>query len=185
MNTTKREEVKSVVKLFLPWQDEKEETWLEEMASRGWMLESVVPFIYTFRKSTSEKTVYRLDYKNRLDKDYAEYLSIFNEAGWNLKTTLANWHYFSINPKNGVIPEIYNSNRAKSQKYRRFLLGLLPIFLLEISLLPHVFDLSEQSAKSVPDIAIDVSFLSVALLFIYSFLRVWIKLIQLNRNHQE
>lgn len=185
MNTNMIKETKTVLKLFLPWQDEKEEIWLEEMSAKGWQLDSVIPFFYSFRNGPSEQTVIRLDYKNSLNKDYQEYLATFRDAGWNLKTTLGNWHYFSIKPENEVVPEIYNSNRTKAQKYRRVLLGLAPLLLLVAGQLPHALYFDGQTIDSGFDISLRVIYLLTALIFLYSFLRVCIKLILLKTNHQE
>lgn len=172
-------------KVFLPWQDENEEKWLEELAMDGWMLESVVPFAYRFRKSTEKSTVIRLDYKNSWDKDYQVYLATFSDAGWALHTTFGNWHYFSTNPQNEMIPEIYNTNRTKAMKYRRVLIGLAPLMLLMVNPLAHAFDFGSQSEVTGFDIGLRVFFLLAAGLFIYSFLRVCIKLILLKTNNRE
>ncbi|MRS05335.1 DUF2812 domain-containing protein [bacterium] len=176
---------RTAFKVFLPWQDEEEETWLEGMSIKGWTLESVVPFAYHFRKSSGEPVAIRLDYKNAWNKDYQDYLATFRDAGWKLLTTYGNWHYFSFNPQNEIVPEIYNSNRTKALKYRRLLIGLLPVMLLIVNPVAHAFDFGSQSSVSGFDIGIRVFFLLVSLLSIYSFLRVWIKLIQLQTNHQE
>ena len=185
VNTNLYVVTKTVLKIFLPWQDEDEEKWLEEMCANGWQLESVVPFFYSFRRGSPEQITIRLDYKSTWDKDYQEYLSTFRDAGWNLQNTLGNWHYFSISPENEVVPEIYNSNRTKAQKYRRVLIGLTPLMLLIVNPLVHAFDYDSQSTVSGFDIALRIFFLSTALLFIYSILRVCIKLIHLKTNHQE
>lgn len=176
---------KTALKLFLPWQDENEEKWLEKMAAKSWQLESVIPFLYSFRRGSPEQITIRLDYKSKWDKDYQEYLSTFRDAGWRLQNTLGNWHYFSINPENEALPEIYNSNRTKAQKYRRLLIGLAPILLLIVGPLVHAFDFGSQPSPLGFDITLRIVYLSAALLFIYSFLRVCIKLIQLKTNHQE
>lgn len=179
------ESTKTSFKVFLPWQDENEEKWLEEMAAKGWMVESVLPFFYGFRKCAPNPLAIRLDYKNSWDKDYQEYLATFSDAGWTLLTTFGNWHYFSINAQNEIAPEIYNSNRTKALKYRRLLIGLAPLMFLLVNPLAHAFDFGSQSAVSVFDIGLRMFFLLAALFFIYSFLRVCIKLIQLKTNHQE
>lgn len=172
-------------KVFLPWQDENEEKWLEELAMDGWMLESVVPFAYRFRMRTEKPTVIRLDYKNSWDKDYQMYLATFCDAGWTLQTTLGNWHYFSINPQHEVVPEIYNSNHAKAHKYRRVLLGLSPLLLLVVGQLPRALFFSGQTTESGFDLSLRVFYLLTSFLFLYSFLRVCIKLIQLKTNNKE
>ncbi|MBA3073053.1 MAG: DUF2812 domain-containing protein [Anaerolineae bacterium] len=176
---------KTAMKLFLPWQDEDEEKWLEIMSAGGWQLVSAVPFFYSFKKVSPKQTSIRLDYKSSWDKDYQEYLVTFYDAGWTLLTTLGNWHYFNINPKNDVVPEIYNSNRTKAQKYRRVLLGLSPLMLLMVGPLVHAFDFGSHTAISGLDIALRALYLFAAAIFIYSFLRVCVKLILLKTNYRE
>lgn len=178
-------DTKTAIKIFLPWQDENEEKWLEEMAAKGWMVESVIPFFYRFRKCQPNPIAIRLDYKSTWDKDYQEYLTTFNDANWNLITKMGNWHYFSINPQNNTVPEIYNSNRTKALKYRRLLIGLAPFLLLLASPLAHVFDFNYQTSFDTLDIVLRLVYLFASLLFIFSFLRVCIKLIQLKTKHQE
>jgi hypothetical protein len=185
MKTNLYNKTKTVLKVFLPWQDENEEKWLEEMAAKGWILESVIPFFYSFRGSSPEQIIIRLDYKSSWDKDYQEYLATFRDAGWSLQTTLGNWHYFNIKPQNNVIPEIYNSNRTKALKYRRLLLGLSPFMLCLAGPLAHTFDFNSQPPLDGLDLALRLFYLLAALFFIYSFLRVCIKLIQLKTNNQE
>jgi hypothetical protein len=185
MSADNSTDTKVALKLFLPWQDEDEEKWLENMSAQGWVLESVIPFVYSFRKSSPKQTIIRLDYKSTWDKDYQEYLTTFQDAGWSLQTTLGNWHYFSINPQNEVVPEIYNSNRTKAQKYHRVLVGLLPIMLCIVGPLAHALDFSDRSSYSSFDIFLKVFYFFTALLFIYSLLRVCIKLIQLKTNNRE
>ena len=127
MNNEFIPETKTIFKAIFAWEDEKEEKWLEKMAVEGWKLVSVAPYIYKFQRSVPERVIFRLDFKNTLDKDYQEYLTLFKDAGWNLFATYANWHYFKISPENGEVPEIYNSGKAKAQKYRRFTYLLVAI----------------------------------------------------------
>lgn len=176
---------KTAIKIFLPWQDEDEEKWLEKMSTEGWQLVSAIPFFYTFQKVSPKQIIIRLDYKSSWDKDYQEYLTVFRDAGWSLQTTLGNWHYFSINPQNGFVPEIYNSNRAKAHKYRRVLIGLAPLLLLVVGQLPRALYFDGQTTESGFDLTLKGFYLFTSLLFLYSFLRVCIKLIQLKTNNKE
>lgn len=176
---------KIAYKIFLPWQDEDEEKWLEKMSTEGWELVSTIPFIYTFQRILPKQIIIRLDYKSSWDKDYQEYLSVFRDAGWSLQTTLGYWHYFSTSPQNGSVPEIYNSNRAKAQKYRRVLIGLSPLLLLAPSQLPRALYFGGQTTVSGFDIFLRLFFLFTSLLFIYSIVRVCIKLVTLKMNNKE
>jgi len=185
MKDTHQKETRTIIKVIFAWQDEKEEKWLEEMAAKGWRLEAVIPYVYTFRRSQPEKVVYRLDYKSTLDKDYQEYLSLFKDAGWELLTTFAGWHYFRINPHNDTIPEIYNSDRAKAQKYRRLLYGLMPVSVLLIYSTVQLIDRTVHTEHLLTRLAFDSIFWIVLLFFIYAILRVWLKIRKLESRQGE
>jgi hypothetical protein len=122
---------------FLPWQDEKEETWLEEMSKTGWHLKSVqLPCVYSFEKGVPCRNVYRLDYmlmkKDKLD----EYLQIFQDAGWDYVGEMSNWRYWRKRVVNGETPEIFTDNESKIRKYQRLLaiMGFFLVFLIFISM---------------------------------------------------
>ncbi len=125
-------EIKKVFKIIPAWQDDREEQWLERQAAAGWHLQEVFPFIYKFKRGVPASVIYRLDYKLNVDKDYQEYQEIFKSCGWELVTTMANWHYYRIAPENTAIPEIYSNNYSRAQKYRRLLMGILPVFVIFI-----------------------------------------------------
>jgi len=117
------------IKWFLPWQDEKEEAWLEEMSTSGWHLKSVsLPCVYFFEKGDPCRKAYRLDYmmmnKGKLD----EYLQIFRDAGWEYIGEMSNWRYWRKQMVNGEAAEIFTDNESKIKKYQR-LLGYMAFFL--------------------------------------------------------
>ena len=117
-------------KWFWPWQDEKEEGWLEEMSQSGWHLKAVqLPCIYTFDKGEACKNAYRLDYmlmkKNQLD----EYLQIFQDAGWEYVGEMSNWRYWRKRVVNGETAEIFTDNESKIKKYQRMLV-IMVFFLI-------------------------------------------------------
>lgn len=181
-------ETRTVFKAIFAWEDEKEEQWLENMAAEGWRLVSVAPFIYKFRQRAPEEVVYRLDYKNTLDKDYADYSTIFRDSGWELVARMSNWHYYRINPQNTQVPEIYNSNRAKSQKYRRLLVGLLPLVVIYASLFNPALDIFGSNASSTGTLfskAIEIFLAAFLLFFVYVVMRLWSKIKKLESQSKE
>jgi len=188
MKSKSNSDTKTIFKAIFAWEDEKEEKWLEQMAADGWRLVSVAPYIYKFQRSEPEKVVYRLDYKNTLDKDYQEYLTIFKDAGWELFATFANWQYFKIKPENNQIPEIYNSGKAKAQKYRRLLLGIVPFFPIYLILLNPVFRYSEKVSNNIVFGFLDVVriIITVFVLFMaYAFIRILAKIKILESENKE
>ena len=188
MQTAEPRNQKRVVKVFFAWQDEKEEKWLEKMAGEGWQLESVAPFVYWFARSAPEKTAYRLDYKHTLDKDYQEYLAFFKDAGWELAATLSNWHYFRIRPQNEVVPEIYNSDRAKAQKYRRLLLGMIPFFPLFMVLLTRITSGPHETSGSTIIwfyVAIQILMVVILSLWVFALIKIVDRIKKLESSQKE
>ncbi len=171
MNNETTPEIKTIHKAIFAWEDEKEEKWLEQMAAEGWKLISVAPYVYKFERSKPERVVFRLDYKITTDKDYQDYLNIFKDAGWELFTTFANWQYFKTTPENNEIPEIYNSGKAKAQKYRRLMYGLVPFLPVYLLLINPVFrfvdsDMSNFFIGFMTALKITTSIILIFLMFV-------------------
>jgi hypothetical protein len=181
-------EKKTMFKIFLPWQDEDEEKWLEEMSGSGWQLESTSPYLYSFTQAYPERVIYRLDYKQTLDKDYQEYLNIFKDAGWELAALMSNWHYFRIQPQNQVVPEIYNSDRAKAQKYRRLLFGLMPFFILFIVLFPRTVHFESLRIGTALEIIYTFAMILMGFIFflwIFVLIKLLLKIRRLESHTRE
>lgn len=176
---------KTVFKIFLAWQDQKEEKWLEEMASRGWFLDKVSPYLYSFRKAEPQKVVYRLDYKNSFAQDYAEYLSLFKDSNWQLVGMFSNWHYYMTTVNDQNSPEIFNSDRSRAQKYRRMLYFLVPLGLLIVSPAINLFNFASYRPFDVAMIFTKGFYALAVILYIYCIIRVLIKVRQLESNTSE
>jgi hypothetical protein len=170
-NTTK-----TVCKVFFAWQDEKEEKWLEEMAAKGWFLDKVSPYLYSFTKGTPKRIVYRLDYKNSFDKDYSDYQNLYKDSNWELVGVFSNWHYYKTSSENQISPEIFNSDRSKAQKYRRLLYFVLPLGLLIVSPIAHLLDRDASTGFDPLMLLLKGFYLLAVLLYLYSLIRVLIKI---------
>jgi hypothetical protein len=187
MKDQTEQQTKTVFKVIFAWQDEKEEKWLEEMAAKGWHLQSVTPYVYYFHRGEPRGSVYRLDYKHTFDKDYAEYTNIFRDSGWELVATMANWHYYRIDPLNDQQPEIFNSSHAKAQKYRRLLTGLvpfLPIYIILLNPAKMLFN-HDDSVISTFEVAIGVLWTLIIILFVFAIIRLLIKIRKLESSNKE
>ena len=65
----------------MPWQFEKEQAWLEEMAQQGWLLEKM-ELRYIFKKIDPQEFISRTDYYIiRNEEKKQAYLSVFEESG--------------------------------------------------------------------------------------------------------
>jgi hypothetical protein len=187
MKEQTEQQIKRVVKVIFAWEDEKEEKWLEEMATQGWRLQSVLPYVYYFHRGEPSNSVYRLDYKNTFDKDYTEYTNIYKESGWELVAIMGNWHYYRIDPQNDQQPEIFNSSRTKSQKYRRLLVGLvpfLPIYLVLLNPARMLFN-HDKGTVSIFETALGVLWVLIIFLFIFAMIRLLIKIRKLESHSKE
>lgn len=115
---------------FWPWQDDKEEAWLEEMSTSGWHLTAVkLMGRYTFKKGVPRRCIYRLDYMWMDKKKFADYLQIFQDAGWEYIGEMSNWRYWRKPVAAGETAEIFTDNESKIKKYQR-VLAYLVFFLL-------------------------------------------------------
>lgn len=68
-------------------------------------------------------------------KDFANYLQLFEDAGWERVGEFNNWQYFRTHNTGDVPPEIFSDPTSKILKYRRVMNGLLafqPIFIIMI-----------------------------------------------------
>lgn len=187
MNQGDEKQTKWFLKVIWAWQDEKEEKWLEQQALRGWHLISVAPFFYQFQRGNPRQVTYRLDYKVTIDKDYKEYQELFSDSGWELAATMSNWHYYRLEPSNEQVPDIYNSNRARAQKYRRLLAGLFPVlFVFFVVVFPRTTNLAEGSEGIGIFYRIAYLFMTLILLFMaYATIRIVVKIRQLESESKE
>ena len=162
---------------FWAWDDEKEETWLRQMAQEGWHFKSVsLPGNYTFEKGESIDHVYRLDYfVDR--KDMPAYLQIFEDAGWEYLGEMSGWQYFRTESVNGNAPEIYSDKASKAKKYERLILYLvifLPIYL-------NLLNISERSDAGYMQI-LSVLMGGFMLLYIYAMVRLIVRVTSLKKK---
>lgn len=185
MKTNHKPETKTIIKAIFAWEDEKEEKWLGEMAAQGWKLLSVAPYIYRFVRAEPETAVFRLDYKNSLDKNYQEYLAIFKDAGWELFTTFAGWHYFKANPDNNLVPEIYTSSRMKAQKYKRLLWTILPLMVIMFNPAVNMFYRETSEGDGWFFIGLKLIFGACILFFLYAITRILFKIRNLESETRE
>jgi hypothetical protein len=114
---------------FWPWEDMKEERWLEEMESKGWHLRRG-PICYGFDRCAPVQVRYRLDYHTDR-KDMDDYLAIFRDSGWERVMVYGGWQYFrTTNPD---APEIFTDAASRIAKYQRFF-GFLCIVAIPLLL---------------------------------------------------
>lgn len=114
---------KTFWRFFLAYQDQAQEAWLESQALRGWHLSKPGIFRYTFVQGESREDRYRMDYETLRGKRRAEYLTLFDDAGWDFLGEAINRYYFRARP-NAFSPEVLSDPESRRARMRREL-GLL------------------------------------------------------------
>ncbi|MBN2385722.1 MAG: DUF2812 domain-containing protein [Anaerolineales bacterium] len=118
------------------WSISSEETWLEQMALRGWRLKQVSRFgAYTFDKTAPEKRVYKIDYRTfRSPLDQAEYLKLFDDSGWQpVMDQGTNGAYYFSSACEDASHDIFSDDESRAHRNLRYanlmLFSLIPAFL--------------------------------------------------------
>ncbi|MGQ3540975.1 DUF2812 domain-containing protein [Bacillus cereus] len=123
------------LKFFLDF--EKEEKWLEEMAWKGYQLESTT-FGYTFRYTEPEDATIKIDHRVFSRKsDFINYCTLFEDSGWEhiAGNRWSGTYYFKkVNEESE--DDIFSDPMSRAGKYKR----LSKTFLeLAICYLPILF----------------------------------------------
>lgn len=174
---------KKCARLFWVWQEEKEIEWLRQMSQKGWHLENICIFIYTFRKGEPKDIIYHKDYTWTKHRDEEEYLGIFKDAGWNHICRQGYVHYFS-SPAENKFKKVYTDNQSRLNNYR----GLLRVHVIIIVML--IIALNSVSKRAVgkefnfADILFFIVFLALVTTA-YSTLRMIVLITRLNKNPKE
>ena len=110
-------------KWFWPWQDDKEEAWLEQMSAQGLHLQRPArPTRYEFIQGQPQQYTYRLDFQDTMKTKSKEvYLRLFADLGWEHLGTLGGWQYFRRPVQPGEPQELFTDPETKILKYKRFL----------------------------------------------------------------
>ena len=119
---------KTVVRLLMPWNDDKEERWLQEQERSGWHLKAVRCFGYTFEREGPADVAYRLDFGPSRFGDRSEYFGLFRDAGWEHVGTRGLWQYFRKAVVGGQVPEIYTDTQSRMARTRR-VVALMTVML--------------------------------------------------------
>ncbi len=113
------------------WSPEKMESMLERMEASGWKLFQVdfLGIRFKFKRGSEDKVSYSVDYRPDADKDY---LTLFDEDGWEMKWTGAGGWYLWRKTYTGVRPEIFTDTGSLIERNNRLLKLLTPLFAMLI-----------------------------------------------------
>lgn len=160
---------------FWAWDDEKEEVWLREMSQQGLHLSSVgIPGFYEFKQGFAKDYVYRLDYI-RDRKDYANYLQLFHDSGWDHIGEMSGWQYFRKEALNGEDLEIYSDNESKASKYQR-------VLLLLVIILPLLINGNLIISRRDGSEAMGIIFLALMLIYVFGITKILMRIGKLKKK---
>jgi len=126
-------------KIFLNFQ--KEEKWLEHMASQGWQLKRQNIF-YTFESTPPEQANIKIDYRVFTKKrDFLDYLSLFEDCGWrHIAGTKNSGNQYFMRIGESSDGDIFSDATSRAGRYKRasnmMLSGVivfLPLIIIAIS----------------------------------------------------
>lgn len=118
-------------RMWAPWRDEQHEQWLQRMAAEGLHLRRMTGIgIHTFERGAPQEVVYRWDVRDQRDADY---MQLFRDAGWEHVVSLLSWHCWRKARQAGQMMEIFSDTADKVRKYRRMLVPMSLIAVLQLS----------------------------------------------------
>jgi hypothetical protein len=164
---------------YWAWQDQQEESWLEEMSKEGLHLLSVaLPAFYTFEQGKPIDYAYRLDFGFAY-KDRDNYLQLFKDAGWEHVGSMGAWEYFRKLRQPGELLEIYSDKESNMRKYFRVMafLGIisLPLWIAFTRDVPY-------SGLQGFYQAFRIFMMILALIYIYAIVRIYLRIQQLRQQ---
>ena len=123
--------IKTVWFFWWGWSPDNMENMLERMEATGWKLFQVdfSGIRFKFTRGQEEKARYSVDYQPAADDDY---LTLFEEDGWQMKWTGAGGWYLWRKPYTSERPEIFTESSSLIERNNRLLKLLMPLFILFI-----------------------------------------------------
>jgi hypothetical protein len=143
-------EYKNVFKVFFAWQEKKEEDWLRQMSKEGWHLNKVGFFNYEFIKGEPKDIIYKFDYKPFRSEKIDDYITLFEDSGWEYVAKFAGWFYFRTEAKGNFNLELYNDNASKIRKY------ITLRWILIIACAPVVYNLPNLFGRIIRTLRSDI-----------------------------
>lgn len=180
-------ERKSVNKIFLITQYEKEEKYLSEMMAKGWKLVNIEKSFpgakYEFERCNPKDYSYQLDYILN-GKDKGNYIQLFKDAGWENVTHLsfANgaWYYFCKENTDGRKQKIFTDQESRIGLINRLIFSCVIvsflIFTMQLvgisNMYTHIFQDKVYDIYDIVFASITIIILLVPVVFILFLIKM-------------
>ncbi len=124
---------KTVHKWFWAWDFDREERWLNEMATKGFALVAIGVSRYTFEESQPGEYNIRLELLENLPShiDSENYIKFLEEMGVEYLGSIMRWVYYRKKTDYGEF-DLYSDNSSRIQQLNRLLLFLGILALSEL-----------------------------------------------------
>ncbi|MGL5439487.1 MAG: DUF2812 domain-containing protein [Filifactoraceae bacterium] len=173
-------DMKRKIKFFTVADYNEEADWLRKQHNDGWKLKKMTaPCFFTFEKCQSEDVIYQLDYEN--EKVTEEYVQIFKDYGWEYCGSCIGWNYFRKpvrEMENEKEKEIFSDAQSKASMIEKVLkTRILPLVIIFCTCI-----IPQLTILRIDNIWMTGFFGLFAVIYIYIFLHVGLKLIKIKRE---
>lgn len=129
------QELKREFHYFVLTDYEQEEDYLRQMHRNGWKLVKVkLPGFFYFEACQPEDVVYKIDFNPQMDREWQDYLQMYQDYGWEYLQDINNYSYFRKSASEGMDEqelEIFSDSASKLEMLRRiFVKRMIPIFCI-------------------------------------------------------
>jgi hypothetical protein len=129
---------------------EKEESWLNEMASKGYNFVDNFLFRYLFEEATPGEYIYRIELLEHSASgiESKTYIDFLKETGIECVATSGRWAYFRKKESEGTF-DLYSDIEAKIKHYKRNVSFMSFILVLNIFITALNFAIAITKEQSV------------------------------------
>jgi hypothetical protein len=179
--------MKTIKKWFWVWQQDQEKQFLEEQARKGLILVEVRFFNYIFEEGNPQDLVYQIDFRGLGGKvAEAEYLQIFEDAGWKFIPSKNGWYYFYQEKSVDNDLTLFNDNESRRKVYIR-LIGFLALtgFPLYFYLLYNIPRLEVSGFFTGLKLGLGIFMVFVLLVHLFAVVKILSMYQKLKKNIKE
>lgn len=175
-------------KVFMAWQHEKEENWLNEMAAKGWNLVDTSLCRYTFEEGTPGEYQYRLELLEHGAKsqESREYIRFMEDTGAeHIATWFNGWVYFRKKVEDGPF-ELFSDIDSRVIHFKRIQRLLILVLICELCAgIGQAFQYAATGLKLSLGIVVFTAVFAVVLLLGIVQIRKQLRRLKEERNIRE